>query len=364
MALKDKRFTIKIYDADGVTYRTTLNPDIVKTSPVFASQINGGFGECRIDLNLPFDEYGDGTNIDYMKIIKIYQSDESNTSGRLIYQGFISQFEPYLEGMTQGVEIVALGMLSLLSFAYYKNGSNFTVQHTSDDPAVIMKAIIDHFNTIYSGNLLGYDGSGTTIDTVGTNVDYDFVNKTWLEALKEAFNMCGGGWYWKVACDGQVYLKSKPSVATHQFTIGKDLERMRVKKNGEQVVNDCTVVYDGGSVNAADASSKSTFGFREALIEDTNIKNSGSADQRAIQERDDNKSEKIQCEMIVNSRYDIESIVVGDTCKVRNLSKDESTFNENMLITAIKYQWDSVALTLDNPRSFFGSELADYIANP
>lgn len=356
-----KAFLVKIYDTDGATLIKTLKPSVIKNSPSFTTQINGGLGQCVLDLNLPFDDFGEGTDIDFMYIVKIYVTDESNPLGRLVYKGFISAYQPYLNEVDQGVKITLLGLVSLLSFAYYKNGTSFTVAHSAVDPSAIMKAIITHFNTVYAGSLIGYDSGGTTVDNVGTNVDYTFTEKKWLDALKDVFKLAGPGWWWTIDKEGQLYLKQKPASATHSFTIAKDIDSITVDKSAETVKNKVRVKYGGNTADDDDASSISRFGTREAIVTDDQIQNATAANQRAAKEVDDNKVEKIKARIELNIKYDLESIKVGDTCKILNLSSDQATFNDNMMIVSVAYNFDKASIELEEMTKF-SLELQKFIS--
>lgn len=358
---QNKRFTVKIYDTDGTTIIKTLQPSVIKNVPSFTSQINGGFGQCVLDLNLPFDDFGEGSDIDFMYIAKIYVGDMANPLGRLVYTGFISAYQPYIEASRSGVKVTLLGMVSLLSFAYYKNGSSYTVAHVTDDPADIMKAIVDHFNGVYAGNFIGYDSGSTTVDTVGVNVTYTFTEKKWLDALKDTFKLVSPGWWWVVDKAGQLYLKEKPTTATHRFTIGKDVESITVDKSAENVRNKVRVKYNGNVADDDDATSISRFGTREAIVSQDQVQNGATASQLATQEVDNNKVEKIKAKVVINLNYDLESIQVGDTCKILNLDVDQQTFNDNMQIVSVAYNFDKVTIELEE-QTKFSIELQKFIA--
>lgn len=355
----NKKFSVKIYQPDGVTLIKTLKPTEIKNFPVFNSQINGGFGQCIIDLNTQFDNFG--AEISAGNIAKIYVMDANNPLGRLVYSGFISNFEPYLQAAIQGVKVNLLGLVSLLSFDYYKNGSSYTVAHANEDPAVVMKAIIDHFNTVYTGNLLGYDSGGTTIDTVGEDITYTFADDKWIEAIKSTFENVPADWWWTIDQFGQLYLKPKPLTATHVFTIGKDLESASAQRNSEKIINKVQVRYvGGGTVTVTDAPSIAAFGSRGSIINDPKIQDLATATIQGQKEVDDNKSEKIRSKITVNSNYDIESIKVGDTCKIRNIAVGQTTFGDNMQIVSVAYNFDKVTLELEQ-LSTFATELESLI---
>lgn len=359
--MANKKFTIKIYDNDGTTFIRSLKPSEVKSVPSFTSQINGGFGQCSLDLNLPFDDFGEGTEVDFMNIVNIYVTDDANTLGRLVYRGFISAYVPYVDGAKQGVKVTLLGLVSLLSFAYYKNGASFTVAHATVDPSVILKAIIDHFNSVYTGSLLGYNSGATTVDSVGVSVAYTFIEKKWNEALQDGFGTVGAGWWWHIDKQGQLYLKQKPSSATHKFTIGKDIESIEVTKSAEKVNNAVRVKYGASTVDYSDATSITRFGTREVIVTDDQIQDATTATQRGAQQVNDNKVEKIKAKITLNLNYDLELIKVGDTCEILNLSKNQSTFNNNMLIVSVAYSFEKVVIELEEETKF-SIELQKFIS--
>lgn len=363
MAIKDKKFTIKIYDSLGVTLAKTLKDNEIKNIPRFSSQINGGFGELVLDLNLPFDV--PDSAIGFMHIVRVYVNDKDTNNSprsRLVYTGFISAYTPYVRGGKEGIEVTCLGLISLLSFAYFKAGASFEPSYTTTDPSVIMKAIIDHFNTVYSGGLIGYNGSTTTVDTVGTNVSFTFEDKTWFQALTDIFGTVGAGWWWTIDVEGQLYLKEKPTTSTHTFTIGKDIEELYNDKSSESIINSARVKYAATSTQNSDATSISEFGLREKVVTESQIDDLATANQKSNQLVGDNKDEKNRVQLVINSQYDIESIKVGDTCKVQNLAKNSGVFTNNMQIAKIMYNWDTVTLNLEEIIDDFGNELSKFIS--
>lgn len=375
-------YTIKAYDQDGSTRLANYNTQrpegsttgYVKSAPTFKSQINGGYGECVIDLALPFDDFGEGTTINFMNIVKIYAAkvddDTLTQSETLIYTGFISKYEPYIDGPgDEGVRVTLLGLVSLTALSYYKSGSAFAVTHTAADPSAIGQAIITHFNTIYGGSLLSYTGG--SIDSVGTNVTFTFTDQTWAAALKKAWELSGTNWWWKIDASGVYYLKQKPSTATHTFTIGKDIARINAPKDSEKVVNDVQVRRTGGTAsNFSDSTSQSTFGTgspatgkRTRIIDDTSIADATTATQRGNKEINDNKDEKITTSMEINTNYDIESVEVGETCKIRNFDGSSTFFDDNMMIVAVQYNGDTITIELEEQTANLGNELSSLISS-
>src|SRR5438046_1393425 len=102
MALQ-KTFLAKIYSQDGSSSLGSFifsqeGDNTLKNIPSFTSTINGGLGEMVLDLNLPFDDFGEGLTIDFMNFVELWVTDANHTRGRRVYKGFISKYAPYFEG--------------------------------------------------------------------------------------------------------------------------------------------------------------------------------------------------------------------------------------------------------------------------
>ncbi len=356
-----KSYTIKIYNLAG-TYLKTQNPITITKDVRFSSTMNGGQGQCVIELGLKIDDFDEGNTIDHMRFVRIYEQDDVNSqTPRLIYTGFVSQYVPFFRNGTEGVRLVLLGLVSLLSRSYYKSGTNFTVSAAGIDPAQVMKNIIDHFNSVYGGSWIGY--SGGNVDTVGTSVTYDFVEMKWLDALKKAHELAGSDRWWAVREDGQLWFQAKPGTPTHRFTLGHDVESGEVVKNNEQIINKYQLRWGGGPTvtDYSDSTSISTYGTRERVESDPSIGDLTTANQKGNQTVQDNKNPKVQAKLRINTRYDIETIKPGDTCSVLNNKNGTTLFPTNMQITAVSYSPDGVDIDLENTRTTFAQNFADAV---
>ncbi len=236
-----KHFVAQIYDQDGSTLLRTLTTEMpldttlphLKSVPTFSTRINGGQGECVLDINFPFDNFEEGSTVNFMNIVKLYcvKVDRSAASQTqtLLYTGFVSKYDTYVEqDGSEGVRMTCLGLVSLLAASYYKNGSSFTVTHSTVDPETIGHAIIDHVNSIFGGSLFSY--SGSTTSSVGTSVSITFTDQKWNDALKKTGELAGTDWWWKVDESGQYWLKAKPSSPTHTFTIRRDIVSLNARR--------------------------------------------------------------------------------------------------------------------------------------
>lgn len=376
MALQ-KQFLIKIFDQDGTTFLKSFTSDqpddstlpFLKNTPQFTSRINGGYGELVLDLSYPFDDFDEGTVIDFMNIVKVYAvktTDSMEQEIDLIYTGYVSKYSPYIDSGSEGVRVTCLGLISLLAASYYKD-ADFTVSHSTQDPEAIARAIIDHFNTVFGGSPVSY--SNDTTDAVGTNVSVEFVDQKWSDALRTVGSLAGEGWWWKIDEQGRYWLKAKPGTPTHSFTIGKDIDRIQGEKDGEKVINEVYVRRSGGTETSYDdATSQAEFGTgnpptgkRTKIINEASLTDEDTADQRGTKELEDQKEAKVRSPLTINTQYDLESVKVGDTCCIRNLRNGNSFFGSNMLITSLTYRGDSVEMELEDANGSFANELARFV---
>jgi hypothetical protein len=377
-----RAYNIKVYSPDGVTLQkslTTERPDdatmmYVKNDPNFKTIINGGQGECVLDVSAPFDNFSEGTVINFMNVVRIYcvtintsVSPPTQTS-TLIYTGYVSRYEPYVDqNGNEGVHVTCLGLVSLLTRSYYGSPNTFSVTQTTVDPEAIAKDVIDKFNAVYSGSLIGYAG---TTSTVGTNVTYTFTEQKWFDALNTTIGMAGTGWWWAIREDGNLYFKAKPSSATHRLTMGRDIASIKALKDAEKVINDIILKRSGGTVTTyADATSKSTYGTGSPatgkiseIISDSSVPNGTTADQFGNKELADKKDAKISAQVTVNTNYPIDTIHVGDTCEVLSTRTGNTFFgSNNLLIVSVDYKGDTVVLELEQLNANLGTALDQFV---
>ena len=363
-----KQFNVKVYDKDAV-FQKNIPTDILESRIKFTQQLNGGQGQLQLSLNTPFDEVP--SYIVPFNFIRIYKVDEDDPTGLLIYTGWISRIEPYSTGGKQGVNVVCLGLSSLLKLSLYKDGASFDVTHTTVDPSAIIEAIITAFQGVYppgSGfEWIGYGAvagirAGGNIDSVGQNVTLELEKKTWLDGISETLKLADGGWYWFIDAGGDVFFQDKPASATHTLTIGKEIQSIKTPKAIEDITNSVTVKYDGGTVDASDATSITNYGTREEYIDESaKLSDSGSAQQVADKAVADGKDYMIEASIVVNNLYDIESIKPGDTLKVLNYKKGAEIVTANMLIVSTSYNnGETLSLQLESKKDI-GSELENYV---
>ncbi len=316
-----KRYLAKILERNGSDIALSIPNSRIRVFPVFSDRMNGGQGECVIAYNAPFDDFGEGIDMDHQYILELSCFDDENQDGRVLYTGAIQEFEPYIFGEESGVLIKALGLGSNLSYDKHMASTRtvYTVSYSGDDPQDIFKAVIDEWRAYVNNPLLNY-GVGSTAP-VGVNVNKDFVDKSWFDCCDETKDLCPAGWWWHVGADRIASLLPKPSTPTHRFIIGKHIEKGNFPKSVKQVVNRVRVTRSGGSISHYDdAASIALYESRFESIEDSSFDGNAS-DQAGQKEVDDNSVPKNKNTLIVNSEYDLESIKVGDTCCILNVDE-------------------------------------------
>ncbi len=174
---RKKNYNIKIYTTAGA-YVRTLPPSVVMTGVSFSAQVDGGQGQATIKLSIPFNT----SLIAYNNIIKIYESDDANPTGRQIYTGIVGSLQRTNEGGAEFVEIRAVGLASMLSWIYYDAAGAYSFSKNTD-ASNIMKDIIDRFAVKYPG-LITYDGS--SVETSGITANLSFAYTKALDALRNA----------------------------------------------------------------------------------------------------------------------------------------------------------------------------------
>jgi hypothetical protein len=341
-----KSYSLKIYGFDG-TYIKTIKSNQIMSDPKFNSKTKGGQGQCVIDLNLPFDDFDEGVSIKGMNVVKIFERDDIfNQTPVLIYTGFISQYKPFVNGSNEGVTLILLGLVSMLSYGFYRTGGGSdVVTVVSEDPADVLGEIIDHFNTIYPGGWLSHGSNNVALGAV---INYTFTKQKWLDSITQTFELAEGGRYFTIRENGELYYKDFPATPTHRLTIGDNIDVANILKNTEKIINRVVLQWASGTNTYDDVPSQTDYGVREVFIKELAVGDLTTADNYAAGVLAQSKDPKIEAKMHINNRYNIESIHPGDTCSIFNYKNNGQLFDLNMIITSVSYTPDGVDIELNN----------------
>jgi len=229
----------------------TISPKIVIGNLSWSSQINGGQGEVKIRLNLPIS-----TTIN-ADIVKIYITDYYYPNGEVVYTWVITKIAREIWD-TEYIEITALWLATIL---WFKLQSNWT---KTGSLSSIISDTIDTIN-------ISYPLYTKVIDTLTTSWSFDFQNRTLLDVvntIKETW------WSWTVDGKGNFIWKNKSNQTIHNLTLGKNVERISIIDNTEQVKNKAYIQWSSWTQMVEDTASISEYWIREYYESKTDITSS------------------------------------------------------------------------------------------
>lgn len=324
-----KHYFYRVFDA-GV-YTTTWTKEVI-SEPSFRNTINGGPGEIIVELGRNFDDFGEDVDVKLNNKVQCWVVDDDNPAGLLLYTGYISGYRPIIDGPKETVQVTILGYVGELQrFILRDSSGNTTLAYNSYDPSAIFRDVIDKYRE--QGGSLNYSASSVVL--TNTVVSYTFNTNTVKEALDKIIELCPVGWFYRIDPDGVVYLMPKNVVADHTFTVGLEVERLSTFRRIEDVVNQ--VIFIGGGNPAlfrmySNSGSKVSYGLYEKKIVDQRVTVAATAETISNREIDTRKDPEIRSifEIIDNNGpgsrgYDIETIKVGQTLRVKNLRADVRT---------------------------------------
>jgi len=245
---------VKLYSFAG-TLIDTISPKLLMGGISWTAQINGGQGEVKVKLNVPMSTTIDGD------IIKIISTDKYNTSGSVVYTGFITKIWREVWASGEYVELTALGLSTLLGLKLFANWAK--VWSLSS----ILGDCIDSAN-------LAYPFFTKVIDSLAATGNFDFQYKSILEVINSVKET---GWSWTVDGQGNFIWKLKANQTLHSLTLGKNIEKISVIDNTEQVRNKISIWWSGWTQVYQDLASIAEYGIRELYESKTDITSSGYA---------------------------------------------------------------------------------------
>lgn len=319
---KRKRFLHKVYN--GNAYIGTIDNGIITNQPSFSWAINGGMGEMTIDLALTLLEFQqdyEGQIISFGYRVKTYVQGTDEATATQIYDGLITGYEPTIDSIgNEKMRVRVLSMATQLENKLLKSGSNTEVAYASQEPADIIKDIVDKIasNVAYTTD---------SVEDTGTTVSYTFNFSTGLEAIKKTLELCPAYWYWYLAADSTLHLHpSDFDLPTHTLYVGKHVQSINARKSIDTMKN-AVYVKGGGSPPLyriyERTSSISEYGRREERYSDERITTAATAALIAakILDEKDHPLSIVTAVVIDNSYesergYDIESLRPGDIVQI------------------------------------------------
>ena len=351
---RQKEYVAKIYDITGTTFKGNV---ALTSDPVFLKKVSGGVGEAIFTLALPVDNFGEGDLITFRNELQIWVADDDSPNGIQIYSGHIAEYRPYSNASGEGVQVRVHGYVTRLWGEMYRNGSDFSITHSSQDPETIFKAIIDQYRTNVASNYPRINYTATSTDTVGTSHTYKFEAKHINEALNIVTErLAGPDYYWYIDSDNVANFKQYSTTADHLLTFNREIVAIDINKTLAQCVNH--VLFWNGvdpagiyNVYRNTSSSDAYFHWWEIIV-DGRVTVAATAEEISTSKINRYKDPVTSLVITVRDNayyqgYNIESLNPGDTLRILNL-KTNNPLQANMPISKVLYSPGVAQLYIDD----------------
>ncbi len=327
----------------------------------FSSSLNGGLGSLTLTIPRKFDDFGEGSIIDFNNEVRVFAYDQEAAQGVQIYTGYILSYTPAASN-EEVVTVEVAGYISRLERDVYKdNSGNYKKTYSSTEIGALMKDIIDRFKQFNPAASVNY--SSTSITSTGKNGRVTLNNNSYLDALRDTFELTNSDWYWYLDSDNLVYLRQILSTPTHLFMFGRDIIDIEFDKSIAQTVNG--LLFWNGLPSSdpnyiakyySDNTSQQSYGRLIEVKSDNRYRDINSANDFAARYLANHKNpfNTVVLEIADSNfglGYDIESIKPGHTCKIRNIAANNA-LSGNMLITSVEYKFTSVKIVVADVRTF------------
>ena len=320
------RYDIKTYNNDG-TFKMTINPNCVMNDISFTENVNGGQGQMKLNLAVSFAD----NSFQWWDLIKVVLFNERYKQGKQIYFGYISQITRKYEANKWYIQLTCLWIASLLNQIIFSGSYAWTI--TS-----ILNQIISQFNSNYSGLI-----TVGQIDDYSESVSVDFDNSI---TCQKAINILAetANYYRFIDSEWKFFFREKMTQTNHIVSNQYSVETMSLNYSFESIVNKLYLERDWGTVATyQDATSQSNYWIKEKYVIESSIANQTTQDEYWNNYIEQNKNPKNASTIVVNTEYDIESIVPWDTISVVNTEYSV----KNLLIEKIQYTPIRITLTLE-----------------
>ena len=344
-----RSFEIKVYDLT-LTLIKTIPSSVRKNNITFSQNINWPQGQANIELNYKINEELWFTE---WNVIRVFAYDETFKAWKLIYSWTIEIITQDFGESIQTVVLECQWLWQLLNKVLFEDGTLSFIKN--DDPANIIKEIIDDFGWYYP-NFLSY--TTESIDDYWSNINIEFENQDSFNSIKRIVEITD--YWWFVDAEWIVYFKPKPTTNTHEFTLQDDVQSLTIWNDIWDLVNNVFVVYAAWIVwPIEDLTSRNTYWLRQTVENRNDILDSSTATEFANNFIADNKDKKLETTLVINTRYDtwsltFEDIKPWDTIKVKNTTENIDIVQ----IAKVDYTPEFVTINLEDFLSF-GKEIVN-----
>lgn len=313
--------------------------------PSVTEQINSGAGSLSITLPRPFDDYGNIVCGDKIEIVVV---DKEAPTGINVYSGEVSQINAQ-GSKFERVELECDGNIVELAKGKYRESTSVVFSKASADIAVQMKLVIDRYKTNVTGYSLDYTAS--SIATASKNTVMKINNNTYLELLLDLISISDAGYHFYVGADRIIYYKDITRsggnpIADHYFNMKGCVISVTPTRSIAQTVSNYLFWNGLPSSNPSYIFKAYTHAGSPIVerwvdkidnrITDVNTANAYANRNKAVY---GGTIDTTEIELVDSSYsaqgYDIESINVGDTCKIVNVK--DSPWQTVQIITSKTY---------------------------
>ncbi len=345
-----KLLQFKVYNTAGTYIKNWADASLIS----FSKRMNGGIGECVIDLARTINNWKDSADIDLNYRVQIYISDKDN--GYLkIYDGFISNITFNGDGVKEKTTVKCLGFIEKLAVDFYKNDTLTTIAETAADPSTMLKNII--YRLSLENTELSFLGcTPSSIELTGLSFDYSFQAVTYLEAIEACLKLAPSNWYWFLDANNVFNFKSKSISPVHFFSLGGNISSYEIVNDMENVRNG-VLIWNGAAVYRylKDANSITDYGRRIEKIINSSVGTDtdtmdGIANAFIGEKRD--PTIRLRLTIIDNNEnsngYDIDSVQPGETCRVSGIPVGNDFLDKNMIIRSVDYYIDKIVIEVED----------------
>lgn len=321
-----KRYYIKVFDKSWI-YKTTINPNAVMNDVSFSENVNWWQWELMLNLALDFWD----KTFNWWELIKVILYSDKYKQWKQIYFWYVSQISRIYDINKWYIQIRCLWIASLLTQILY----SWTPSWTS---TTILNWIISHFNDNYSWLIMNWQ-----IDSYSENLSFDFEEwTTCSEAINTVADSCN--YYRFVDSEWKFNFRKKFSQSNHIIANNQALESMELNYNIESLVNKLYVSRNDWTVQTyEDTDSQDTYWIKEKFLYETSLEDQTTQDEFWNNYLEQYSNPKNASTIIVNSEYDIESVIPWDTITVVNTSYKV----KDLLIEKINYTPSRITMTLE-----------------
>jgi hypothetical protein len=333
--LPTKQQIVRVYNPYGQFI------DVWRDAPLlsgFKEAVNSATTPLRIKLSRSFDSFdeiytpgargtiGQGNQVEFW----LYGPGIPNI-GLLRYQGIIDAYEPSIDAdgeeslvvtlVPQGMVVGDQGITSAVAFGTPGISSTYI------DPLAMFAYWFTTTDSItgspYASPLIRDPGNPTAS---GIAKQYTFVNQKLIDIWNTILTLLPIGWFWRINPDNSVTFTLSPTTPQHTFILGQHCSMIAYKKDWGGIKN-AVYVKGNGVSSLRTGSDIVVFGKRLLMVQESRISDSDTCSTYAQSLLNIYDRVRYRAQIrVVDYRgdsnqsigYDIESIRVGQTCRIIN----------------------------------------------